>query len=143
MTEQTQKTQRVLIVDDERLARVELSTMLAAHADVEVAGLADVAVPTLEAVDTCASRQMTVLPRAAGVACAAGDRLQVGSTVLRITAEPHRGCGKFKQRFGSDALEFVNSRLGDKHRLRGVYAKIISAGEVCVDDTILKLNPAS
>ncbi len=70
---------------------------------------------------------------------AAGDRLQVGAAVLQVTAEPHQGCGKFKQRFGADALEFVNSTLGDKHRLRGVYAKIVSAGEVCVDDTIRKL----
>ena len=69
----------------------------------------------------------------------AGDLLQVGAAVLQITAEPHQGCGKFKQRFGADALAFVNSKLGDKHRLRGVYARIMSAGEVCVDDTISKL----
>ena len=68
-----------------------------------------------------------------------GNRLQIGAAVLQITAEPHQGCSKFKQRFGADALAFVNSTLGDKHRLRGVYAKIISAGEVCVDDTISKL----
>lgn len=70
----------------------------------------------------------------------AGDHLQVGAAVLQITAEPHRGCGKFKQRFGEDALAFVNSERGDAHRLRGVYAKIISAGEVCVNDAISKLN---
>jgi len=69
---------------------------------------------------------------------AVGDRLQIGAAILQITAEPHQGCGKFKQRFGADALAFVNSTLGDKHRLRGVYAKIISAGEVCMDDTIRK-----
>ena len=70
---------------------------------------------------------------------AVGDRLQVGAAVLQITSEPHQGCGKFKHRFGADALVFVNSTLGDKHRLRGVYAKIVTAGEVCVDDTIRKL----
>ncbi|MEE8378937.1 MAG: MOSC domain-containing protein [Gammaproteobacteria bacterium] len=73
----------------------------------------------------------------------AGDRLRVGTAVLEITSEPHQGCNKFKQRFGADALTFVNSTLGDKHRLRGVYAKIVSAGEVCVDDAICKLKPSS
>ena len=74
---------------------------------------------------------------------AAGDHLQVGAAVIQITAEPHQGCGKFKQRFGADALAFVNSTRGDAHRLRGVYAKIVSAGEVCVNDTICKLNLVS
>ena len=69
-----------------------------------------------------------------------GDQLQVGAAVLEITAESHQGCNKFKQRFGENALAFVNSTLGDAHRLRGVYAKIISAGEVCVDDTMTKIN---
>jgi MOSC domain-containing protein YiiM len=67
-----------------------------------------------------------------------GDRLQIGGTVLEITAEPHRGCRKFKQRFGSAALHCVNSPQGDAHRLRGVYAKIIAAGEVRVGDVIHK-----
>jgi len=71
---------------------------------------------------------------------ATGDRLQVGATVLEITAEPHRGCHKFKQRFGEDALACVNSKAGDTHRLRGVYAKIITAGEVCVGDAIRKIS---
>ena len=70
---------------------------------------------------------------------AVGDRLQVGAALLEITAEPHRGCGKFKKRFGADALAFVNSKQGDTHRLRGVYAKIVTAGEVCVCDGIRKL----
>lgn len=73
---------------------------------------------------------------------AVGDRLQVGTSVLEITAEPHRGCSKFKQRFGADALAFVNSKQGDTHRLRGVYAKIVKAGEVSVGDVIHKLESA-
>jgi MOSC domain-containing protein YiiM len=69
----------------------------------------------------------------------AGDRLQVGEAVLQITAEPHRGCHKFKKRFGPDALAFVNSLQGDQHRLRGVYARIVSAGEVGVGDSVSKV----
>ena len=69
-----------------------------------------------------------------------GDRLQVGAALLEITAEPHRGCSKFKKRFGEGALTFVNSPQGDAHRLRGVYAKIVTAGEVCVGDSVSKTN---
>jgi len=69
----------------------------------------------------------------------AGDQLQIGDAMLEITAEPHRGCHKFKQRFGDAALQYVNSAQGDKHRLRGIYAQIITTGEVCVGDSIKKL----
>ncbi len=71
---------------------------------------------------------------------AVGDRLQVGAAVLEITAEPHRGCGKFKRRFGMAALAMVNSAQGDARRLRGVYARIVSAGEVRVGDGVRKIN---
>ncbi|MBL1275715.1 MAG: hypothetical protein COB30_006485 [Ectothiorhodospiraceae bacterium] len=71
---------------------------------------------------------------------AVGDRLQIGATVLEITAEPHQGCGKFKQRFGAKAMAFVNSTTGDAHRLRGVYAKIVREGMVSVLDSITKLD---
>jgi len=67
-----------------------------------------------------------------------GDRLRVGAVTLEITVEPHRGCQKFRQRFGDAALDCVNSSQGDNHRLRGIYAKIISAGEVRVGDVIGK-----
>ena len=70
---------------------------------------------------------------------APGDRLRIANTLLEITAEPHRGCRKFKDRFGETALDFVNSPLGDAHRLRGIYAKIITAGEVRVGDVIEKI----
>lgn len=67
-----------------------------------------------------------------------GDQLKVGGAILEITAEPHRGCRKFKQRFGDHALHCVNSTQGDSHRLRGVYAKIIVAGNVETGDVISK-----
>lgn len=67
-----------------------------------------------------------------------GDQLQVGGAVLEITAELHQGCGKFNLRFGEAALRYVNSMQGDTHRLRGIYAKILSAGEVKTGDAICK-----
>lgn len=69
-----------------------------------------------------------------------GTRLKVGSSEIEVTAIPHNGCGKFKKRFGSDALKFVNSELGRKHHFRGVNAKVIKSGTVNKGDIIVKLN---
>lgn len=70
-----------------------------------------------------------------------GTRLSVGSegAEIEITAEPHTGCGKFRSRFGADALRFVNSADGKALHLRGVYAKVVRAGEVRVGDPIAKV----
>ncbi len=68
-----------------------------------------------------------------------GTQLHIGTAVLEITAEPHRACSKFEQRFGKVARQYVNSAQGDMHRLRGVYAKIILTGEVSTGDVIHKL----
>ena len=68
-----------------------------------------------------------------------GTRLAVGPAVLEVSAKPHLGCAKFRARFGLDALRFVNSPLGIGLRLRGLNARIVSAGDVRVGDTISKL----
>jgi hypothetical protein len=65
-----------------------------------------------------------------------GTRLDVGSAVIEITAEPHRGCGKYARRFGVDALKFVNSSAGRELNLRGVNARIVAAGTVRPGDAI-------
>ena len=69
-----------------------------------------------------------------------GTRLLVGldGAEIEITAEPHTGCGKFRSRFGADALRFVNSPEGKALHLRGVYAKVICSGEVRPGDRIAK-----
>lgn len=69
-----------------------------------------------------------------------GTRLEVGSAVVEITAEPHRGCGKFAKRFGVDALKFVNSEDGRELNLRGVNARVVTAGTVRTGDTVRKLT---
>ena len=71
-----------------------------------------------------------------------GTRLAVGPAVLEVSAKPHLGCAKFRARFGLDALRFVNSPLGIGLRLRGLNARIVSAGDVRVGDTISKLAAA-
>ncbi|CAN5390429.1 MOSC domain-containing protein [soil metagenome] len=65
-----------------------------------------------------------------------GSRLAFGEAVIEVTAIPHLGCKKFVERFGLDAMEFVNSDFGRKHNLRGINAKVIVAGRVVIGDTV-------
>lgn len=71
-----------------------------------------------------------------------GDRLRCGGALLEITAKPHLGCKKFSARYGAEALAFVNSPAGKHHRLRGIYARVVEAGEVAVGDMVEKLPAA-
>lgn len=65
-----------------------------------------------------------------------GTRLAVGTAVLEITARPHTGCAKFTERFGHDAIRWVNTPSARQRRLRGVYAQVIQPGVIQVGDTI-------
>jgi hypothetical protein len=69
-----------------------------------------------------------------------GTRLRVGQALLEVTPEPHNGCLKFKQRFGGDALRLTAHTSYRDQRLRGIYAKVIEAGEVAVGDAIEVLS---
>jgi hypothetical protein len=68
-----------------------------------------------------------------------GTRLEVGSAVIQITEQPHRGCAKFAARFGREALRFVNSATGRELRLRGLNAKVLTGGIVRPGDIIRKV----
>jgi hypothetical protein len=68
-----------------------------------------------------------------------GTRLEVGSAVIEVTEEPHTGCAKFTERFGSAAIRFVNSPSGRALRLRGMNTRIVEPGVVRPGDTIRKL----
>ena len=65
-----------------------------------------------------------------------GSRLAVGTAVLEVSDDPHRGCKKFADRFGVEALRLVNSQLGDELRLRGINARVVRAGLVRTGDPI-------
>ena len=70
----------------------------------------------------------------------AGTQLSIGSAVIEITEEPHLPCNKFRQRFGDDAFKLLNSRQGRENNLRGVYARVITAGQVSCGSVIRKLE---
>ena len=69
----------------------------------------------------------------------AGTQLRMGTAVVEVTEPPHTGCRKFIQRFGKDAMKWVNSESGRRHNLRGVNARVVSEGRVSAGDTIRKL----
>jgi MOSC domain-containing protein YiiM len=68
-----------------------------------------------------------------------GAMVRIGAAVVEISALPHTGCQKFSQRFGVDALRFVNSEEGKALRLRGVNARVARAGMVRLGDVITVL----
>jgi hypothetical protein len=67
-----------------------------------------------------------------------GSRLAIGTSVIEVTAEAHTGCQKFVERYGADAMKFVNSAVGRRLHLRGINAKVIEAGVIRVGDTVTK-----
>jgi MOSC domain-containing protein YiiM len=70
--------------------------------------------------------------------------MKLGTAILAITDEPHRGCKKFSARFGPEALRWVNLRENRHLRLRGIHLEVLEAGRVSVGDTIevLRSRPA-
>jgi MOSC domain-containing protein YiiM len=67
--------------------------------------------------------------------------LAIGEAVLEITAMPHTGCAKFTERFGSEAIRFVNGAEGRAARRRGVYARVVQPGTIRAGDTVRKIAP--
>ena len=68
-----------------------------------------------------------------------GTLLALGEAVVEVSASPHTGCAKFRERFGADALRFANSETGREMRLRGVNTRVVEPGRVATGDTIKKI----
>ena len=64
-----------------------------------------------------------------------GSQLLIGDAVLQVSDVPHLGCIKFVERFGEEAMRFVNSRQGRQRRLRGVNTFVVAGGDIHVGDT--------
>ena len=71
-----------------------------------------------------------------------GTRLSIGSALLEISADPHRPCKKFHQRFGANAVKKVVRASKKGRRGRGVLATVLRAGEIRVGDAIRVERPA-
>ena len=69
-----------------------------------------------------------------------GARLRVGGAVVEVTPKPHNGCRKFQGRFGADAFRFVQAKPTRDQNLRGIYWKVVEAGEVYVGAEIRVLS---
>jgi MOSC domain-containing protein YiiM len=67
-----------------------------------------------------------------------GTQLALGEAIIEVTAEPHLGCAKFRDRFGAEAVAFVNSPVGKALNARGICAKVVKAGKVKRGATIRK-----
>jgi hypothetical protein len=70
----------------------------------------------------------------------AGTQLALGTAVIEVTSQPHTGCGKFVERFGADAAQFVNSPIGRSLRMRGLNAKVVRAGRIRAGDVVRKIT---
>lgn len=70
----------------------------------------------------------------------AGTRLAMGSAVIEVTSQPHTGCQKFAERFGLDAVKFVNSPVGKELHLRGINARVVQPGTIRAGDIIRKVG---
>ena len=68
-----------------------------------------------------------------------GSRVQLGSTVIEFSEQPHTGCAKFVARYGVAAQKFVNSAIGRELRLRGANCRVVVAGTVRQGDVIRKV----
>ena len=69
----------------------------------------------------------------------AGTGLWVGEAIIVVTDQPHTGCRKFVERFGADAMKFVNSSIGRELHLRGINARVLRPGIIRVGDVVTKL----
>lgn len=79
-------------------------------------------------------------------ACVRLGRDQPGGTggvLLEVTAEPHLGCAKFRERFGPDALRWVNVKESRGERRRGVNLRVLEGGWVSVGDGIEVIGAAA
>ena len=71
-----------------------------------------------------------------------GTRLSIGSALLEVSADPHRPCRKFHERFGASAVKKVVRASKRGKRGRGVLTQVLRAGEIRVGDVIRVERPA-
>lgn len=68
-----------------------------------------------------------------------GARLRVGDAVMAVTPKPHNGCRKFLARVGEDGLRLVQVPATRHLNLRGIFWKVLDAGDVWVAAPVVVL----
>jgi len=68
-----------------------------------------------------------------------GQKLSIGSAILEVSDVPHTGCMKFRARFGVEALKFVSTKEARELHLRGIFARVVRAGEIRIGDRMKKV----
>jgi hypothetical protein len=73
-----------------------------------------------------------------------GSRVRAGGATLEVTPKPHNGCRKFEARFGPEALRLVSKPELRARNLRGIYMRVVEAGEVAPGDPaeVISRGPA-
>jgi MOSC domain-containing protein YiiM len=66
-----------------------------------------------------------------------GTRLRLGEALLEVSPAPHTGCKLFRDRFGLDALKWVNDNRD--RRLRGMNCRVVEGGAVAVGDAVARV----
>lgn len=69
-----------------------------------------------------------------------GTKLAIGSAILEVSAQPHTGCKKFSERFGVEAMKFVNSPEGKRLHLRGINTRVVRGGSIHSGDVVKKID---
>ncbi|MHA6345233.1 MOSC domain-containing protein [Roseivivax sp. CAU 1761] len=69
----------------------------------------------------------------------AGQYLQAGSAVLRVSAVFNEACAKWRHRYGSDAKDWVAAPENRRHRLRGILCRVMADGTIRAGDRLQKL----
>lgn len=70
-----------------------------------------------------------------------GRQLRIGAALVEVSEIPHNGCAQFTERFGHDAIRWVNSAEGRAVRRRGVNVTVMQGGVVRVGDVVSKVYP--
>jgi len=64
--------------------------------------------------------------------------LTIGSAIVEVTAQPHAGCKKFADRFGMEAVRYINAPEQKELQLRGINSKVVQPGTIRVGDVVTK-----
>ncbi|MSR23080.1 MAG: MOSC domain-containing protein [Gemmatimonadetes bacterium] len=65
-----------------------------------------------------------------------GSRIQIGGATVEVSAKPHNGCGKFRARFGADALRLLSRPDLRQRNFRGIYMRVVDDGAVAMGDDV-------